>query len=61
LKTVTAMPTKKPPPPPKPPQSSREAQQLLASLLLRLADRHNDPALRDAGERLSRVLKGEPA
>ena len=56
---------KKPPAPPaKPPVpaqgSAPEAQVLLARIMLRLADKHGDPAMRDAGERLAaRVAKGE--
>jgi hypothetical protein len=62
LRDGVRMPRKKPPPPAKPPvpaqRSSPDAQALLAKLMLRVADKHDDPAMRDAGERLGEIAKG---
>jgi hypothetical protein len=49
------MPRKKTPPaakPPAPAQSAPAAQAMLARIMLRLAEKHGDAAMRDAGERL---------
>ena len=55
---------RKPPPPAKPPVpaqgSSADAQALLAKVMLRLGRKHADPAMRAAGERLSRLAKQRP-
>ena len=45
--------------PPEPPRSSAEAQELLARVMLRVAERYGDDAMRAAGERLARAAKGE--
>ena len=58
------MPRKKPATVAKPPESpqgsSVEAQALLVRVLLRVAEKHDDPAMRDVGERLSKVAKRRP-
>ena len=38
---------------------SQEAQALLAKMMLRVATKHADPAMRDAGERLAKVAKAK--
>jgi hypothetical protein len=48
------------PKPPEPPRSAPEAQELLARVMLRVAEKHDDAAMRDAGERLARVAKRRP-
>jgi len=48
-------------PPAKPPEPSRSstegAQKLLARVMLRVADKHDDPAMRAAGERLAKAAQ----
>ena len=52
---------KKPAPPAKPPEpaqgSAPEAQALLAKVMLRVGAKHDDDAMRDAGERLAKAAK----
>ena len=57
------MARKPPPPRTKPPtpaqRSGVEAQPLLAKVMLRVAAKHADPAMRAAGARLAKMAKGE--
>ena len=40
--------------------SAPEAQELLSRVMLRVAEKHDDPAMRAAGERLAKVAKQRP-